>query len=183
MNYSKIRDRRTDAHRLLAYNAITRGGYLQTRITIFANFQPKFLVAICVDEENAFGLNKIGDLTPDTEPLSKIDSWVLLQFFCKSCGPQHFYRVNGTTSNHRAGQILRGLAACDWVGQIQGNVSELITTHGCSPQSVNKLTNSTCNTKPSGDWYHQLLLAALWKNTSQDVLLGKRPMLIIVLLY
>ena len=38
-------------------------------------------MAICVDEENAFCLTKIGDLTPDTEPISKIDSWVLLQFF------------------------------------------------------------------------------------------------------
>ena len=38
-------------------------------------------MAIRVDEENAFCLTKIGDLTPDTEPISKIDSWVLLQFF------------------------------------------------------------------------------------------------------
>ena len=38
-------------------------------------------------------------------------------------------------------------------------------------------------TKPSEDCYHQLLLAALRKNTSQEVLLGKRPMLIIVLIY
>ena len=37
------------------------------------------------------------------------------------------------------------------LGQIQGNVSELMTTHGGSPHSVNKLTNSTCKTKPSGD--------------------------------
>ena len=57
------------------------GGYLQTQITIFAIFQPELTVAICVDEENAFCLTKIGDLTPDTKPISKIDSWVLLHFF------------------------------------------------------------------------------------------------------
>ena len=42
--------------------------------------------------------------------------------------------------------------------------------------------NSTCNIKPSGDLYLHLLLAALRKNTSQEFLLGKRPMPIIVLL-
>ena len=38
-------------------------------------------MAICVDEENAFYLTKIGDLTPDTKPISKIDYLVLLLFF------------------------------------------------------------------------------------------------------
>ena len=33
------------------------------------------------------------------------------------------------------------------MGQMQGNISELITTHGDSPQSVNKLTKSPCNNK------------------------------------
>ena len=39
-------------------------------------------MAICVDEENAFCLTKIGDLTPNTKPISKIDFWVFLLFFC-----------------------------------------------------------------------------------------------------
>ena len=42
-------------------------------------------MAICVSEENAFCLAKIGDLTPDTEPISKVDSWVLLQLFYVIC--------------------------------------------------------------------------------------------------
>ena len=50
---------------------------------MFAIFQPEFTVAICEDKENAFCLTKIGDLTPDTEPISKIDFWVLLLFFQK----------------------------------------------------------------------------------------------------
>ena len=70
-------------------NNLNQGGYLQTRITIFANFQPEFIVTICVDKENAFCWTKIGDLTPDTEPIPKIDSWVLLQFSV-ICQNKHF---------------------------------------------------------------------------------------------
>ena len=53
-------------------------------------------MAICVDEENAFCLNEIGDLTPDTEPLSKIDSWVLLQFFCNLPKKKTFHFSDGS---------------------------------------------------------------------------------------
>ena len=62
-------------------NQYTLGGYLQNQVKIVGNFQPEFTVAICVDEENAFCLTKIGDLTPDTELISKIIFWVLLLFF------------------------------------------------------------------------------------------------------
>ena len=58
-----------------------QGGYLQTKIIFFGNFQPEFTVAICVGKENAFCLTKIDDLTPDTKPISKIDYLVLLLFF------------------------------------------------------------------------------------------------------
>ena len=42
-------------------NQSTLGGYLQTQVTIIGDFQPEFTVAICVDEENAFCLNKKSD--------------------------------------------------------------------------------------------------------------------------
>ena len=67
-------------------------------------------MAICVDEENAFCLTKIGHLTPDTEPLSKIDSCILLQFFCNLPKEAfHFFMVvGGGVSN--CGEFCSGAA-------------------------------------------------------------------------
>ena len=56
-------------------------GYLQTPNTIFGSLQAKFTVALYVHDENDFYLIKIGRLTPNTEPFSKID---FLPIFCFS---------------------------------------------------------------------------------------------------
>ena len=50
-------------------------------------------MAICVDEENAFCLNKIGDKTPDTEPISYIDFMCIFAVCSVISGKKRFILV------------------------------------------------------------------------------------------
>ena len=61
---------------------------------------------------------------------------------------------------------IKRVSCLGMAGKIKGNVSELITLHGYSLQSVNKQTKSTCNIKPSGEWY----LSWCWQLTGRTPL-------------